>query len=57
MEGGGQTGACPWWEGVGALPPHRKWKKNSVRGNSTSFTYVLLMKLGGGGDRYTIHAK
>ena len=21
MEGGGRTGACPWWEGVGALPP------------------------------------
>ena len=21
MEGGGRTGACPWWEGVGVLPP------------------------------------
>ena len=21
MEGIGRTGACPWWEGVGALPP------------------------------------
>ena len=20
MEGGGRTGACPWWEGVGAFP-------------------------------------
>ena len=27
MEGGGRTGACPWWEGVGArgpCPPPRK---------------------------------
>ena len=21
MEEGGRTGACPWWEGVGVLPP------------------------------------
>ena len=31
MEGGGRTGACPWWEGVGALPPPRKGKKGCQR--------------------------
>ena len=57
MEGGGRTGACPWWEGVGALPPLENEKKILSKEILISFTYVLLMKLGGGGDRYTIHAK
>ena len=49
MEGGGRTGACPWWEGVGALPsPHENEKKILSDEILTSFTYVLLMKLGGG---------
>ena len=57
MEGGGRTGACPWWKRVGALPPPppRKWKERLSEEILTSFTYVLLMKLGCG--RYTIHAK
>ena len=57
MEGDGRTGACPWWEGVGALPHLENEKKILSEEILTSFTYVLLMKLGGGGDRYTIHAK
>ena len=44
MEGG----ACPWWEGVGALPPLENEKKILSEEILTSFTYVLLMKLGGG---------
>ena len=48
MEGGGRTGACPWWEGVGALPPLENEKKILSEEILTSFTYVLLMKLGGG---------
>ena len=49
MEGGGQTGACPWWEGVGALPPPLENEKKILPEEIlTSFTYVLLMKLGGG---------
>ena len=28
MEGGGRTGACPWWEGgEGALPPLENEKR------------------------------
>ena len=54
MEGGGQTGACPWWEGA-LPPPLEKEKKRLSEEILTSFTYVLLMKLRG--DRYTIHAK
>ena len=49
MEGGGRTGACPWWEGVGALPPLENKNKILSEEILTSFTYVLLMKLGGGG--------
>ena len=48
MEGGARTGACPWWEGVGALPPLENKKKILSVEILTSFTYVLLMKLGGG---------
>ena len=47
MEGGGRTGACPWWEGVG-LAPLENEKKIMSEEILTSFTYVLLMKLGGG---------
>ena len=50
MEGGGRTGACPWWEGVGALPPLENEKKILSEEILTSFTYVLLMKLGGAID-------
>ena len=59
MEGGGRTGACPWWEGVGALsPPLENEKKNSVRGNFNLFHLCFTNEIrGGGGDRYTIHAK
>ena len=52
MEGGGWTGACPWWEGA-LPPPLENEKKRLSEEILTSFTYVLLMKLGGG-DRYTI---
>ena len=56
MEGGGQTGACPWWEGVGVLPPPLENEKKRLSEEIlTSFAYVLLMKLRG--DRYTIHTK
>ena len=48
MEGGGRTGACPWWEGMGALPPLENEKKILLEEILTSFTFVLLMKLGGG---------
>ena len=48
MEGGGWTGACPWWKVVGALPPLENEKKILSEEILTSFTYVLLMKLGGG---------
>ena len=57
MEGGGRTGACPLWEGVGAQRHLENEKKVLSEEILTSFTYVLLMKLGGWGDRYTIHAK
>ena len=50
MEGGGRTGACPWWEGVGALPPLENEKKILSEEILTSFTYVLLTKLGGAID-------
>ena len=55
MEGGGRTGACPRWEGP-LPPPLENKKKGCPEEILTYFTYVLLMKLGGG-DRYTIHAK
>ena len=55
MEGGGRTGACPWWEGVGALPPLENEKKILSEEILTSFTYVLLMKLGGGGAIDTLY--
>ena len=45
--GGGGEGALP--------PPLENEKKRLSEEILTSFTYVLLMKLGG--DRYTIHAK
>ena len=50
MEGGGRIGACPWWEGVGARapPPLENEKKRLSEEILTSFTYVLLMKLGRG---------
>ena len=55
------------WKGVGGqalvhggrgggLAPLKNEKKILSEEILTSFTYVLLMKLGGG-DRYTIHAK
>ena len=50
MERGGRTGACPWWEGVGALSPLENKKKILSEEILTSFTYVLLMKLGGAID-------
>ena len=34
MEGGGQTGACPWWEGVGARglgPPKKQDAREAMR--------------------------
>ena len=43
----GERGPCP-------LENEKKILSEEIL---TSFTYVLLMKLGGGGDRYTIHAK
>ena len=56
MEGGGRTGACPWWEGVkgeGPCPPHENEKKKRLSKEILiSLTYVLLMKLGGGGSIY-----
>ena len=58
MEGVGRTGACQWWEGVGArgpCPPIENEKKRLSEEILTSFTYVSLMKLRG--DQYTIHAK
>ena len=36
MEGGGRTGACPWWEGVvgeRSCPPLENEKKEAVSGN------------------------
>ena len=35
MEGGGRTGACPWWGGggEGVLPPLEMGKKDDVRRN------------------------
>ena len=42
--------------GGGLAPPLENEKKILSEEILTSFTYVLLMKLGGG-DRYTIHAK
>ena len=56
MEGGGRTGACPWWEGVGArglAPTLENGKKRLSKEILISFNYILLMKLGGGGDRHT----
>ena len=47
MEGGGGTGACPWWEGGGGLAPLENEKAILSEEILTSFTYVLLMKLGG----------
>ena len=45
------------WERGGLVPsPLENEKKRLLEEILTSFTYVLLMKLGGG-DRYTIHAK
>ena len=43
----GAWGPCP-------PPPPRKWKKRLSEEILSSFTYVLLMKLGGG-DRHTLH--
>ena len=57
MEGGGRTGTCPWWEGVGALPPLENEKKNCVRGNFNLFYLCFTNEIRGGGDRYIIHAK
>ena len=54
MEGGERTSACPWWGGR-RPPPLEIGKKVLSEEILTSFTYVLLMKLGG--NRYTIHAK
>ena len=58
MEGGGQTGACetyPIWEGVRTrgLAPSRNKKRLSEE-ILIYFTYILLMKVGGG---IGIHAK
>ena len=55
MEGGGRTGACPWWEGVGArvLAPLENEKKRLSKEILISSTYILLTKLGGIG----VHAK
>ena len=51
VHGGG--GGC---EGTSPPLPPRNWKKKMLSEEIlTSFTYVLLMKLGG--NRYTIHIK
>ena len=59
MEEGGRTGACPWWEGVGAKgpcpPPLKNEQKEAVRGNFNLFPLCFTNKIKG--DRYTIHAK
>ena len=58
MERGGRTGACPWWEGVWALPPPlENEKKEAIRGNINLFHYTLLMKLGGGGSACMQHGR
>ena len=49
MEGGGRTGACPWWEGVGALPPPLENKKKCVRGNFNFFHLCFTNEIRGGG--------
>ena len=52
--GCGRTGNCPWW-GRGGLAPHLENEKKRLSEEIlSSFTYVLLMKLGGG-DRHTLH--
>ena len=48
MEVGGRTGACPWWEGVGVLPPLENEKKNSVRGNFNLFHLCFTNEIRGG---------
>ena len=53
MEGGGRTGACPGERGP--CPPLEMGKKMLSEEILTSFTYVLLKKVGC--DRYTIRAK
>ena len=52
MEGGGRTGACPWWEGVGACPPLEN-KKKAVRGNFNLFHLCFANEIGGGSKHYT----
>ena len=56
MKGGERAGACPWWGGKRASPPLEIEKKMLSEEILTSFTYVLLMKLGGI-DIHCIHAK
>ena len=64
MEGGGRTGACPWWEGVGALPPLENEKKilseeiltshlcftNEIRGGGRSVHYTYMQNERGWAD-------
>ena len=57
MEGVGRTGACPWWEGVGALPPPPRHlenkKKEAVRGNFNLFHLCFTNEIKGGSIHYT----
>ena len=56
MEGGGRTGACPWWEEVGALPPPpENEKKLAVRGSFNLFhlCFTNYEIRGGGSIHYT----
>ena len=57
MEGGEQTGACPWWGGVrGALPPPpRNWKKDAVRRNFNLFHLCFTNEIKGGGSTHTAY--
>ena len=54
MEGDGRIGACPRWEGVGALPPPLEHgKKEAVRGNFNLFHLCFTSKIKGGSIHYT----
>ena len=54
MEGGGRTGACPWWGGGGgeASCPSLEKKKEAVKRNFNLFHLYLTNEIRGG-DRHT----
>ena len=52
MEGGEQTGACPWW---GSPPPLEIGKKDAVRRNFNLFHLCFTNEIKGGGDQHTLH--